>query len=66
MALLDILLERIETILTKQRELEAENRRLKEEIRELKKSQEIRKRIKMEQEKNIEKLASKLEKLLSA
>ena len=66
MALLDKLLQKIETILTKQKELEAENFRLKEEIRLLKQTEEIRRSIKMEQEENIQELASRLEKLLSA
>ncbi len=66
MALLDKLLKHIETILARQKELEAENIKLKEEIMVLKKSQEIRKKIKKEQEESIERLASKLEKLLSA
>ena len=66
MALLDKLLQKIETILTKQRVLEAENFRLKEEIRLLKQTEEIRRSIKMEQEENIQELASRLEKLLSA
>jgi len=66
LALLDKLLQKIETILTKQKELEAENFRLKEEIRLLKQTEEIRRSIKMEQEENIQELASRLEKLLSA
>ena len=66
MALLDKLLQKIETILTKQKELEAENFRLKEEIRLLKQTEEIRRSIKLEQEENIQELASRLEKLLSA
>ena len=66
MALLDKLLQKFETILTKQKELEAENFRLKEEIRLLKQTEEIRRSIKMEQEENIQELASRLEKLLSA
>jgi len=66
LALLDKLLQKIETILTKQRVLEAENFRLKEEIRLLKQTEEIRRSIKMEQEENIQELASRLEKLLSA
>ena len=66
MALLDKLLQKIETILTKQKKLEAENFRLKEEIRLLKQTEEIRRSIKMEQEENIQELASRLEKLLSA
>jgi len=66
LALLDKLLKKFETILTKQKELEAENARLKEEIRLLKQAEEIRKSIKMEQEENIQELASRLEKLLSA
>jgi cell division septum initiation protein DivIVA len=66
LALLDKLLQKIETILTKQKELEAENFRLKEEIRLLKQTEEIRRSIKIEQEENIQELASRLEKLLSA
>ena len=66
MALLDKLLQKFETILTKQKELEAENFRLKEEIRLLKQTEEIRRSMKMEQEENIQELASRLEKLLSA
>lgn len=66
MALLDKLLQKFETILTKQKELEAENFRLKEEIRLLKQTEEIRRSIKIEQEENIQELASRLEKLLSA
>jgi len=66
LALLDKLLQKIETILTKQKKLEAENFRLKEEIRLLKQTEEIRRSIKMEQEENIQELASRLEKLLSA
>jgi prephenate dehydrogenase len=66
LALLDKLLQKIETILTKQKELEAENFRLKEEIRLLKQTEEIRRSIKLEQEENIQELASRLEKLLSA
>ena len=66
MALLDKLLQKIETILTKQKVLEAENFRLKEEIRLLKQTEEIRRSIKREQEENIQELASRLEKLLSA
>ena len=66
MALLDKLLQKIETILTKQKKLEAENFRLKEEIRLLKQTEEIRRSIKLEQEENIQELASRLEKLLSA
>ena len=66
MALLDKLLQKFETILAKQKELEAENFRLKEEIRWLKQTEEIRRSMKMEQEENIQELASRLEKLLSA
>ena len=66
MALLDKLLQKIETILTKQKELEAENLRLKEEILRLKQTEEIRRSMKREQEDNIQELASRLEKLLSA
>ena len=66
MALLDKLLQKIETILTKQRELEMENFLLKEEIRRLKQTEEIRRSMKREQEENIQELASRLEKLLSA
>jgi prephenate dehydrogenase len=66
LALLDKLLQKFETILTKQKELEAENFRLKEEIRLLKQTEEIRRSIKIEQEENIQELASRLEKLLSA
>ena len=66
LALLDKLLKKIETILTKQKELEAENFRLKEEIRRLKQTEEIRRKMKREEEDNIQELASRLEKLLSA
>ena len=66
MALLDKLLQKFETILTKQKELEAENFRLKEEIRLLKQTEEIRRSMKREQEENIQELALRLEKLLSA
>ena len=66
MALLDKLLQKFETILTKQKELEAENLRLKAEILRLKQTEEIRRSMKKEQEENIQELASRLEKLLSA
>jgi len=66
LALLDKLLQKFETILTKQKELEAENLRLKEEILRLKQTEEIRRSMKREQEDNIQELASRLEKLLSA
>lgn len=66
MALLDKLLQKFETILTRNRELEAENFRLKEEIRLLKQSEEIRRSMNREQENNIQELALRLEKLLSA
>ncbi|RUM68257.1 MAG: hypothetical protein DSZ07_07085 [Sulfurovum sp.] len=66
MALLDKLLQKFETILTKQKELEAENLRLKAEILRLKQTEEIRRSMKREQEENIQELASRLEKLLSA
>ena len=66
MALLDKLLQQFETILTKQKELEAENLRLKEEILRLKQTEEIRRSMKREQEENMQKLTSRLEKLLSA
>ncbi len=66
MALLDKLLQKFETILTKQKELEAENFRLKKEIRRLKQTEEIRRSMKREQEENIQELALRLEKLLSA
>jgi len=66
LALLNKLLQKFETILAKQKELEAENARLKEEIRLLKQAEEMRRRMKIEQEENIQELASRLEKLLSA
>ena len=66
MALLDKLLQQFETILTKQKELEAENLRLKAEILRLKQTEEIRRSMKREQEENMQKLTSRLEKLLSA
>jgi len=66
LALLDKLLQQFETILTKQKELEAENLRLKEEILRLKQTEEIRRSMKREQEENMQKLTSRLEKLLSA
>jgi cell division septum initiation protein DivIVA len=66
LALLDKLLQQFEKILTKQKELEAENSRLKEEIRMLKKTEEIRRDMKLEQEENMQELTSRLEKLLSA
>jgi len=66
LALLDKLLQKFETILTKQKELEAENLRLKAEILRLKQTEEIRRSMKREQEENIQELASRLEKLLSA
>lgn len=66
MALLDKLLHKFETILTKYKELEAENFRLKEEILRLKQTEEIRQNMKLEQEENIQQLTTRLEKLLSA
>ena len=66
MTLLDRLLQKIEYILKKKQELEVENLRLKEEIRILKQTEEIRLSLKREEENNIQELASKLEKLLSA
>ena len=66
MTLLDKLLQKIEYILKRKQELEIENIRLKEEIRILKHNEEIRLTLKKEQENNIQELASKLEKLLSA
>jgi prephenate dehydrogenase len=66
LALLDKLLQKIETILTQQKKLEAENFRLREEVRLLKQAEEIRRSMKMEQEENIQELTSRLEKLLSA
>jgi hypothetical protein len=66
LALLDKLLQKIETILKRQKELEAENLRLKEELRILKQTEEIRLTLKQEEENNMQELASKLEKLLSA
>ena len=66
MALLDKLLHKFETILAKYKELEAENFRLKEEIRQLKQSEKIRQNMKLEQEENLQKLTTRLEKQLSA
>jgi len=66
LTLLDKLLQKIEYILKRKQELEIENIRLKEEIRILKHNEEIRLTLKKEQENNIQELASKLEKLLSA
>lgn len=66
LALLDKLLQQFENILTKYKELEAENFRLKEEIRMLKQTEEIRKSMKLEEEDNIQQLTTRLEKLLSA
>ena len=66
MTLLDKLLQKIEYILKRNQELEVENLRLKEEIRILKQTEEIRLTLKREEENNIEELASRLEKLLSA
>ena len=66
MALLDKLLQKIEYILKRQQELEAENLRLREEIYTLKQAEEIRLTLKREEENNIQELTSKLEKLLSA
>jgi hypothetical protein len=65
LALLDKLLYEIENILAKQKELEAENLRLKEEIRILKENEEIRLNIKKEEESNIQELSDKLQKLLT-
>jgi len=66
LTLLDKLLQKIEYILKRNQELEVENLRLKEEIRILKQTEEIRLTLKREEENNIEELASRLEKLLSA
>lgn len=66
MTLLDKLLQRIEHILKRNQELEAENSRLKEEVRLLKETEEIRLTLKQEEENNIQELTLKLEKLLSA
>ena len=66
MALLDKLLQQFEEILNKYKELEAENFRLKEEIRLLKQAEEIRLSMKLEQEENMQEITSKLDKLLSA
>ncbi len=73
MALLDKLLHQFETILAKQKELETENIRLKadnlklkEEIRILKQTEKLRKNINQKQEENIQELALRLKKLLSA
>jgi len=66
LALLDKLLQKIEYILKRQQELEAENLRLREEIYTLKQAEEIRLTLKREEENNIQELTSKLEKLLSA
>ena len=65
MALLDRLLYEVENILAKQKELEAENLRLKEEIRILRKTEEIRLNVKQEEESNIQELTAKLAKLLT-
>ena len=65
MALLDKLLRQFESMLKKQKELEAENFRLKEEIRLLKHSEEIRQDVKQEQEQNIQQLTLRLERLLT-
>ena len=65
MALLDKLLYEIENILAKQKELEAENLRLKEKIRILTKNEEMRLDIKKEEESNIQELSDKLQKLLT-
>jgi hypothetical protein len=66
LTLLDKLLQRIEHILKRNQELEAENSRLKEEVRLLKETEEIRLTLKQEEENNIQELTLKLEKLLSA
>jgi len=66
LALLDKLLQQFEEILNKYKELEAENFRLKEEIRLLKQAEEIRLSMKLEQEENMQEITSKLDKLLSA
>jgi len=65
LALLDKLLYEIENILAKQKELEAENLRLKEKIRILTKNEEMRLDIKKEEESNIQELSDKLQKLLT-
>jgi len=65
LALLDRLLYEVENILAKQKELEAENLRLKEEIRILRKTEEIRLNVKQEEESNIQELTAKLAKLLT-
>ena len=65
MALLDKLLRQFESMLKKQKELEADNFRLKEEIRLLKQSEEIRQDVKQEQEENIQQLTLRLERLLT-
>ena len=66
MTLLDKLLQKIEHILKRNQELEAENLGLKEEVRILKQTEKIRLSLKEEEENNIQELTSKLEKLLSA
>jgi len=65
LALLDKLLRQFESMLKKQKELEADNFRLKEEIRLLKQSEEIRQDVKQEQEENIQQLTLRLERLLT-
>ena len=65
MALLDKLLRQFESMLKKQKKLEADNFRLKEEIRLLKQSEEIRQDVKQEQEENIQQLTLRLERLLT-
>jgi len=66
LTLLDKLLQKIEHILKRNQELEAENLGLKEEVRILKQTEKIRLSLKEEEENNIQELTSKLEKLLSA
>jgi len=66
LTLLDKLLRKIEHILKRNQELEAENLGLKEEVRILKQTEKIRLSLKEEEENNIQELTSKLEKLLSA
>jgi len=65
LALLDKLLEEFEHILYLKRQLEAENLRLKEEIRIFKQTEEIRQNLKKEQEENMQEITDKLEKLLT-
>ena len=65
MAILDTLLEHFKELLKKQKELEAENLQLREEVRIFKKTEEIRQNLKQEQEANMQEITAKLEKLLT-